>query len=131
MIKIIWKKIQSLWEYLWPTDIPTYGLNQVLLAKQEIGIDGEEAILKLHEIMDSVIESPEEYGNPKEVLAIVESLEYSMQAMWKFRRDRTYHTHVWRLEDCTCAKMDNRERMGSPLKSITSTCPYHGTQPED
>lgn len=101
-------------------------LNKNLLISQEITTKGEASIVALHGIMDDVTENHEEYGNQKEVLAIVQSLEYTMQALWKFDRDKNYHRYTWNLRDCTCPRMDNIERIGTLLKIVSVNCPFHG-----
>lgn len=103
-------------------------LNTALLEKQNIGGEGEDAIGQLHSIMDNVLSTPEVFGSPKEVVAIIESLEYAMQALWKFDRNSAWHTHRWRVNGCSCPSMDNIERSGTPYKYISTTCPFHGNQ---
>ncbi|QDP60400.1 MAG: hypothetical protein GOVbin1096_28 [Prokaryotic dsDNA virus sp.] len=64
---------------------------------------------------------------PKQAVDIVRGLEYTMQLIWKFPLDKSYHSYWFELQGCTCPKMDNRDRMGTFFNIITDACPYHGT----
>ena len=52
-------------------------------------------------------------------------LNYSLQSLWRFRRDSRYH-RFWRLPGCICSKMDNEERYPSGIYVVNSDCPVHG-----
>lgn len=66
------------------------------------------------------------YSLPSDVVVFeLEQLEYRLQDMWGFDRDRSYHSYWYRSPGCTCPKMDNRERKGYG-RIIAGNCPYHG-----
>jgi hypothetical protein len=53
-------------------------------------------------------------------------MEYTMQGIWGFSRDRSYHTHWKELKGCTCPKLDNA--MGMPYRITTVSCPHHNPE---
>lgn len=70
-------------------------------------------------------------ANPRSMkydpVEFIEDIEFTMQGIWGFSRDSSYHTHWMDIEDCTCPKLDNLE--GIPFRRITSkTCPWHGVK---
>ena len=67
--------------------------------------------------------------SPKHAVAVIEALETTLQGLWGFPYDKDFHSYWMDLRGCTCAKMDNRERMGTKYKVITMDCPYHGSHP--
>lgn len=89
--------------------------------------DAELACLKaLHALMKEVKAEPRtEKYNP---VQFIEDIEYTMQGVWGFSRDRDFHTHWIDLKGCTCPKIDNRERMGSPYKITALDCPWHAPE---
>lgn len=103
-------------------------LNKALLKNKGISEKGEKALISLHSILDDVIEHPEEYGTPNEVLTIITELEYAMQAMWKFPKSEAHLRHSYRLKGCTCPHLDNIEMVGyTERRWINVECPYHST----
>ena len=55
----------------------------------------------------------------------IEDIEYTLQAVWGFSRDRDYHMHWMELEGCTCPQLDNSQLMGAPYRFISDKCPHH------
>lgn len=101
-------------------------LNDRLAKDRGITNCGKEAINDLQHLVDNVVEHPELYGDNQDVLAILESLEYSLQALWKFTRNKNYHRASFKLKKCECPAMDNKELLGTPYRSYSTMCPYHG-----
>lgn len=54
----------------------------------------------------------------------IENIEFSLQELWGFPKDRNYH-RFWDVPKCTCPKMDNLERIGTEYKIYNSNCPIH------
>lgn len=103
-------------------------LNKALLKNRGISEKGEKALVSLHTILDDVIDHPEEYGTPNEILTIITEMEYAMQAMWKFPKSAAYHRHSYRLKECTCPHLDNLDMVGyTTNRRMNTTCPYHST----
>ena len=63
-------------------------------------------------------------GRKAMVLAL-EEIEFSMQALWKFMEDRTYHTWWAELPGCDCR---NTVINGERTRYIREDCEYHGTR---
>ena len=103
-------------------------LNKELLKNRGITEKGEKALISLHTILDDVIDHPEEYGSPTDVLTIITEMEYAMQAMWKFPKSEAHLRHSYRLKDCTCPHLDNLEMVGyTTNRWKNAECPYHST----
>lgn len=52
-------------------------------------------------------------------------LEFKMQRLWGLKEDEKYHTYWMMPKQCTCPKMDNRDRLGHG-RVISGDCPLHG-----
>jgi hypothetical protein len=81
------------------------------------------ALIALHRLMDEVVDNPrpEKY----DVNQFIEDIEYTMQGVWGFTRDRDFHIHWLRRVGCTCPKLDNHDLMGAPYRIIAEDCPHH------
>ena len=55
-------------------------------------------------------------------------IEFMLQKNWNFKQNEDKHSYWYKLPGCTCAKMDNKERWGTPYAIITQNCPYHGSK---
>lgn len=53
--------------------------------------------------------------------------EFAMQRLWGFPEDANYH-RFWDIPACTCPRMDNNERVGTPYHITSSECPLHGSK---
>lgn len=61
-----------------------------------------------------------------EMLAkVFDCLEDEQQKLWNFKVDPNYH-RFFDMPGCTCPKMDNAERLGTPYKIHSEDCPIHG-----
>lgn len=54
-----------------------------------------------------------------------EQIEFAMQQCWGFEMDRNHH-RWFEVPKCTCPKMDNADRIGTPYRIHTADCPIHG-----
>jgi len=61
----------------------------------------------------------------KQYAKLIEHIEYEIQELWKFPKDRSWH-EWYAVPKCMCPKMDNRERRGTNYQIISSECPIHG-----
>lgn len=81
------------------------------------------AVSSLHSVMYHIIDNPEQYSNP---VQLIEDCEYTLQGLWKFTRDANFHTWWLRTKGCTCPRMDNTDPMFFGAGKITvSDCPWH------
>lgn len=59
----------------------------------------------------------------------ITNIEYAMQSAWNFPQNQDFHE--WYLvPKCTCPKMDNAERRGTPYGIVSGDCPIHGFKVE-
>lgn len=107
-----------------------YNLNTKLLQKNNVTQEQQDRLQALYkELFDLLLASkldktPEEYeARVKEL----ENLEYELQENWNFTKDKLWHSYWYQLPQCTCPKMDNRERVGTGYAIVTLSCPYHGS----
>lgn len=86
-----------------------------------------DALQGVYIILHQILARPNMHcQTPREAVSVVESIETTLQLMWKFPLDKSFHNYWYDLSGCSCAKRDNRERAGTFSKIITENCPYHG-----
>lgn len=81
------------------------------------------ALTALHRLMDEITENPR--LDKYEANQFIEDIEFTMQGLWGFTRDRDFHIHWLRLKGCTCPKLDNHDLMGAPYRITMADCPHH------
>ena len=109
-------------------------LNRRLLERQNINNAEEEFILTLHRMKDvlfefeSTLDPGDSEDRPifKELVPVLENIEFAMQKAWKFEETSDHHTWWYRWNHCTCPKMDNDELQGVPQRVYSMSCPLHG-----
>jgi hypothetical protein len=104
-----------------------YALNGPLALSK--GLTGKQVrkIRDLHIKKLRMLEQMEKTSAVNELRAhadAIEAIEYELQDLWGFDRDRRYH-EWYMLPKCTCPK-DNSERRGTDYQIIILTCPLHG-----
>ena len=72
------------------------------------------------------IRAEEDPDKLKELAAGITDLEFELQKWWNFPKDARFHSWWYRLPKCTCAKMDNRDYLGTGLTVVRHDCPLHG-----
>jgi hypothetical protein len=85
-----------------------------------------DAVLALHALLREMKEAPR--TRKYEPVQFIEDIEYTLQHLWGFSRDRDFHVHWVDLKGCTCPKMDNRDLMGAPYRITNETCPHHNPE---
>lgn len=60
------------------------------------------------------------------VVNAIETLEFELQDLWGFDRDRKFHSYWYKVEGCLCPKMDNKDLIGTDKRIQHFECPYHG-----
>lgn len=83
-----------------------------------------ECLRAMHRLLAEVKETPQ--SSKYDPVQFIEDMEYTMQGIWGFSRDRSYHTHWKELKGCTCPKLDNA--MGMPYRITTVSCPHHNPE---
>ena len=81
------------------------------------------ALKQLHVLLDTTVENPR--ALKYDPVQFIEDIEYTLQGIWGFSRDRNYHIHWLRLKGCTCPQEENSFLFGSPDRAISSDCPWH------
>ncbi len=131
------------------TDYTVYGpsgqylcsLNRFLVRSQGVDDAGVEALKTSHQLRWIILEGAREIcriGPDKPLIpetekklklkllaSMLTALEFEQQRLWKFTLDANYH-RFFDLPGCTCPKLDNAERVGSPHKIHNVDCPIHG-----
>lgn len=103
-------------------------INIALAKARNLSNETITAIQEIHIRLDHLLVRPSMYvESPRKAVEMVENLEYTLQLLWGFPLDKSFHTYWFELRDCTCPKMDNRERFGKGYRIITDNCPYHCT----
>jgi len=57
---------------------------------------------------------------------MLHDIEYKIQEIWKFNKDKKFHHYWFEQPFCKCPKMDNQERVGVGNFIINCECPIHG-----
>lgn len=85
------------------------------------------ALQALHALLSEVKRNPR--GMKYDPVQFIEDVEFTMQGLWGFSRDSSYHTHWLDIVGCKCPQLDNFDRI--PLgKIINLSCPRHGKKEE-
>lgn len=80
----------------------------------------------MHALLREMKEAPR--SDKYDPVQFIEDIEYTMQGIWGFSRDRDYHIHWMDVKGCTCSKIDNREAFGAPFRYIDPACPHHAQE---
>lgn len=78
--------------------------------------------------MSAILEQPDLYGEPHEVVEQIEGLEYTMQYLWGFSFDRKYHRYWKEVSGCICPKLDNQDPLYHGVRITDTTCKFHGNK---
>jgi hypothetical protein len=97
-------------------------LNEALLKKQCVTEDEEFGLLNAYAELKDLLENPELYENP---VQMIEELEFELQELWHFPQDRNYHRYWKRIKGCCCPSHDNEDPMYFGRRITVSDCPYH------
>lgn len=103
-------------------------LNKALIEKNQVSPEKVEKIKQLHakknEIFDGMsLETSKDML--KAYSKLVETIEYELQALWGFNKDKNHH-EWFKVPQCQCPKTDNTERQGTPYQIYNKSCPIHG-----
>lgn len=107
----------------------THYLSGALAKRQKITPEQITELKRLHIEMADTKHLMKEVKDPatlKNLVQMVEDLEFEMQDNWNFDRDAAFHTHWLDCPGCTCPKMDNRDPMYHGRRITVGGCPLHG-----
>jgi hypothetical protein len=110
-------------------------LNERLVTRLGVSDENLEEIKRLHwhklALFDDMVtnESSEVVLRNKKLyesyVYAIEQIEFKLQELWGFTQNRDFH-YWFDVPLCTCPKMDNRERYGTPYRIISGDCKLHG-----
>lgn len=82
---------------------------------------------KLYLVLHTVTKNPaERSSDPKVVVSMIEGIEYTLQLLWGFPMDRNFHKYWYKINGCTCPKLDNMDVYGTEYRYLNKECPFHG-----
>ncbi|WOZ57459.1 hypothetical protein [Pseudomonas phage vB_PseuGesM_254] len=89
------------------------------------GISDDDILLmeKEYAELDALLSRPDDFENP--VLKI-ENIEFRLQELWKFGKDKDKHSYWMQIDGCTCPIEDNLERFGAGYRVYSNSCKWHG-----
>ena len=102
-------------------------INKKLAVSQGLSDEAMKEIEKIHIEFDNLLNK-----DITDILSIksynlnIEEYEYKLQELWKFGKNKDYHTYWFKAKACKCPVDDNYERLGTPYKIYNSDCPLHG-----
>lgn len=103
-------------------------LNSALILSRGLTADDVRLLKQLHVQKSTCFQKmhkTKSVNELKELAHEVECIEFALQKTWGFAQDKNYHE--WYLvPKCSCPKMDNAERRGTPYGVISGDCLIHG-----
>lgn len=104
-------------------------LNSRLAARQKVTDDQLQALRASHVVRRTIFDLAEaniQHPTTLRMLArIFDHLENEQQELWNFGVDANFH-RFFDMPGCTCPRMDNEDRLGTPFKVYSADCPIHG-----
>lgn len=91
--------------------------------------DNVDAIKEKFRVKFGVMETLKNTEDVQEMRVLdkkLEDIEYEIQELFKFPRDKNYH-RFWERPHCACPKMDNQDNWGTGHYIINQSCPLHGS----
>lgn len=96
--------------------------NPKLIKERKIRPENAEQINQIHQEIDQLVADMAGAQQFSGYLAKYTELNYKLQDLWGFKRDKTKH-RSYRLPHCTCPKMDNDDAGG--YYYVNADCPVH------
>ena len=69
-----------------------------------------------------------QFETHKEVVDVIQAMEYTLQLFWKFPLTADKHTYWYKVDGCRCGSLDNSDPVYSGLRVINLSCPFHGIE---
>lgn len=104
--------------------------NEELLKSKNIEGNHKRLLEDAYFKLSAVLCRPSFYGEPEEVVQLIEGLEYTIQFLWGFDLDRKYHRYWKEVDGCVCPKLDNEDAIYRGVRVIDTTCNFHGNNKE-
>jgi len=103
-------------------------LNPDLAVSQGLTVDDLRGLRHSHRKMIRVFEKMEKETcscKLKKLASEVEGIEFEIQDLWRFGRDRDKHSWWYKCPKCQCPKIDNKDMWGTGMRIMNSSCPIH------
>ncbi|MDB4311982.1 hypothetical protein N9937_00990 [bacterium] len=103
--------------------------NSKLADSRDLSIVDRKAIDEIHNRIDEIFESIEAFvtiHGYKSTVNIIEDLEFILQGLWGFPKDKSFHTYWYRIPTCECPFLDNYDLVGVNRRIYDRSCPFHG-----
>lgn len=97
--------------------------NKELADRLKLSEEAREELTSVYAHLYDALYNPEKYEN---VASYVTDLEYTLQGLWGFPRDKKYHYYNLHIKGCRCPELDNMDMVGhSERRYISASCPIH------
>ena len=106
-------------------------LNGRLIKDKQVSQENVEALIGTHITKYFLFQKAEkavtmhDWKRVRELDVLRREIEFFQQSLWGFNLDSTFHDW-WKMPGCTCPKMDNADRKGTPYQIHAVDCPIHG-----
>lgn len=103
-------------------------INYHLAIRQKLTKEEVQQLVESHQFKDALYDkmcSTEDVSKLKDLAADVENLLFKQQKLWHFPQDSNFHA-FWEMPKCSCPKIDNNERIGTPYTIKAKNCILHG-----
>ena len=104
-------------------------LNSRLAVRQKVTDDQLQALRASHVVRRTIFDlakANETHATTLRMLArVFDNLENEQQLLWNFGADPNFH-RFFDMPGCTCPRMDNEDRLGTPYHVYSGDCPIHG-----
>lgn len=104
-------------------------LNPFLVSKQQLDDAQVEALKFSHLVKKYLFDAAASHLSQPLILKFLakvhDCLESEQQKLWNFKVDESYH-RFFDFPGCSCPRMDNTERLGTPYKIFSEDCLIHG-----
>ena len=74
------------------------------------------------------LENTDNYFVLNDIMQKIEEIEFEMQELWGFKKDRNMHRYWFDNGVCSCPRMDNYDNLGTPYRIYHSECVLHGDE---
>ena len=106
---------------------PILKLNGRLAERQKITKEQLENLKQLHADRILIEQQLDQAHRQEDITFLFREwtkIQRQLQANWNFEVNDNFHPSH-RLPHCSCGKLDNDDRLGTPYKVVTRGCPIH------
>lgn len=97
--------------------------NKELADRLNLSGETREELAAVYAKLSDAVTNPEKY---EDVATYVTDLEYTLQSLWGFPRDKKFHYYNLYIKGCRCPELDNMDMQGLTTRRIVSVeCPIH------